>query len=60
MKNDLQHPVITRLRAFGYEYDEPELYCCSICGRELTWEDADMLGNYPVECFECREGEEGG
>lgn len=54
----LEHPVITRLRMFGYEYDEPAPRYCATCGRELSWEDVDAFGNYEDECWECKYGKE--
>lgn len=58
MRNTLQHPAITRAMAFGYEYDEPEVHYCQVCGRELDIEDRGPFGDWPDECWECRHGKE--
>lgn len=62
MRNDLQHPVITRLRAYGYAYEyesaEPEIHYCCTCGRELLPADRGPFLDYPEECWECRRGKE--
>lgn len=58
MLNALQHPVITRLQIFGYEYDEPPICRCGVCGRELLPEDMDFFGEYPEVCWECECGKD--
>ncbi len=58
MRNTYQHPVITRLMAFGLEYDEVPPRFCAACGRELLPEDRDFFGDYPEICWECEHGEE--
>lgn len=58
MKNLYQHPVITRLCSYGYEYQEEGPQYCAECGRRLTDSDRDFFGDMPEVCWECQFREE--
>lgn len=56
MQSALEHPVITRLRSYGYEYTEPEATYCLECGRRIEPEDFAVWGE--DFCWRCWSGEE--
>lgn len=58
MTNLYEHPVITRLRSHGYEYQEEAPKYCEECGRRITDDDRDFFGDLPDICWKCQCREE--